>query len=168
MPNEQAHALYVQGQYEQVVNLLLPSCRAGESITSPSAINAQAFSLLARAYANQGHFSDAQHWGEQAIRNDQANPTLQYVLATIFLAQERTSDAGRALREALSLSPNFVLAHFALGNLLQQQQRHEEAGYHLASALAVLQQTQSDEIVPSSEGLTAGRLTELINVMLLR
>jgi chemotaxis protein methyltransferase CheR len=168
MPTEQAHALYAQGQYEQVVNLLLPLCRAVESITSPSTINAQGFSLLARAYANQGLLSDAQHWGEQAIHNDQSNPTLQYTLATIFLAQERTSDAIRALREALSLNPNFGLAHFALGNLLQQQQRHEEAGYHLASALAVLQQTQSDEIVPASEGLTAGRLTELINVMLLR
>ena len=165
---EQAYALHKQGQYEQVVNLLLPRCRAGEDPHSPITISTHEFSLLARAYVNQGHLTDAQHWCEQALRNDQSDPSLHYLLATIFLEQERIPDAIHAFHGALSANPDFALAHFALGNLLQQQQQHEEARHHLSNALAILQRTSPDVVLPETTGLTAGRLTELIEVMLQR
>ncbi|MGH9427246.1 MAG: CheR family methyltransferase, partial [Terriglobia bacterium] len=111
---EQAAALHKQGQYEQVVNLLLPRCRAGEEPHSPITISTQEFSLLARAYVNQGYLTEAQHWCEQALRYDQSDPSLHYLLATIFLEQDRIPDAGHAFHQALSANPNFALAHFAL------------------------------------------------------
>jgi chemotaxis protein methyltransferase CheR len=168
MPYEQAYALYEQGQYEQAVNLLLPRCRAGGDPHSPLPISTQEFSLLTRAYVNQGHYTDAQHWCEQALRNDQSNPSLHYLLATIFLEQKRIPDAIHAFHEAISTNPDFALAHFALGNVLQQQHRHDEARHHLANALAILHRTSPDEVIPETAGLTAGRLTELVEVMLRR
>ncbi len=168
MPYEQAYALYEQGQYEQTVNLLLPRCRAGGDPHSPLSIGTQEFSLLTRAYVNQGHYNDAQHWCEQALRHDQSNPSLRYLLATIFLEQERIPDAVQAFHEAISTNPDFALAHFALGNVLQQQHRHDEARHHLANALAILHRTSPDEVMPETSGLTAGRLTKLVEVMLRR
>lgn len=165
---EQAYALHKQGQYEQVVNLLLPRCRAGQDPHSPIPISTQEFSLLARAYINQGYLTEAQHWCEQALRNDPSDSSLHYLLATIFLEQERIPDAVHAFHQALSANPDFALAHFALGNLLQQQHSYEEARHHLSNARAILQRTSPDVVLPETTGLTAGRLIELIEVMLRR
>ena len=90
------------------------------------------------------------------------------MLATIFLEQERIPDAVQAFHEAISTNPDFALAHFALGNVLQQQHRHDEARHHLANALAILHRTSPDEVMPETTGLTAGRLTKLVEVMLRR
>lgn len=167
-PYEQAQALYAQGQYEHVVMTLLPLCSPGDKATRPETTDSQTLMLLARAYANQGRLSDAQAWCEKAIPNDRFNSSLHYLLATILLEQERIPDATRALQKAIYVNPGFVLAHFALGNLLQQQQRHTAAKRYLTSALVILQGTPKDEILPESEGLTAGRLMELINSLLRR
>ncbi|MBM4258510.1 MAG: hypothetical protein FJ147_21760 [Deltaproteobacteria bacterium] len=74
----------------------------------------------------------------------------------------------RSLQQAIYVHPDFVLAHFALGNLFLQQKRFNEAKRHLTSALNILQRISQDEVVPESEGLTAGRLADLINAMLQR
>jgi chemotaxis protein methyltransferase CheR len=165
MPYDQAYALYEQGQYEQAVNLLLLRCSAGRDPHSPIIISTQEFSLLARTYANQGQLTEAQHWCKQALHNAQSNPSLHYLLAIIFLEQERIPDAVYAFREALSADPDFALAHFALGNLLQRQHRHEEARLHLSNALAILQGTSPEGVLPETTGLTASRLPELEDVM---
>lgn len=168
MPYEQAYALYEQGQYEQVVTLLLPRCRAGEDPHSLFPISIQEFSLLTRAFINQGYYLEAQHCCERALRHDQSNPSLHYLLATIFLEQERIPDAVQAFHKLISLHPDCALAHFALGNVLQQQHRHDEATPHLANALTILRRTSPDEVMPETTGLTAGRLTKLVEVMLRR
>ncbi len=165
-PYEQAQMFYEQGQYEQVVATLLPLCRSLDTAVRPTADTNQQLTLLARAYANQGQLAEAQNWCEQALRSDQFNPSLYYLLATILLEQERITEATRALQKAVYANPDFVLAHFALGNLLYQQQRHADAKRYLTSALTILRRTPIDDILPESEGLTAGRLTALVNSML--
>jgi chemotaxis protein methyltransferase CheR len=162
---EQAYAWYERGQYDLVVNLLLPRCRTGGDPHSLTPISTQEFALLARTYANQGHLTDAQYWCEQALQHNPSNPSLHYLLATIFLEQERIPDAVHAFHGALAVNPDFALAHFALGNLLQQKHRHEEARHHLSNAFAILQRTSPDVVLPDTPGLTAGRLIELVDVM---
>lgn len=165
---EQVCALYEQGQYEQVTARLLPWCQSTDTVTPPTLWDSPTLILLIRAYANQGHLIEAQSWCEKALTNDRFNSGLHYLLATILLEQERIPDATRALHKAIYIDPNFVLAHFALGNLFFQQQRHVEAKRHLSQALAILRQAPRDEIVPESEGLTAGRLADLVHLMLQR
>ena len=62
----------------------------------------------------------------------------------------------------LYLDPDFVLAHFALGNLCMSHGRHREAERHFDNALALLSPHTDDELLPESNGLTAGRLTDII------
>ncbi|NOT58183.1 MAG: chemotaxis protein CheR, partial [Deltaproteobacteria bacterium] len=165
-PYEQARRSYEQGQYEHVITALLPLCRALDMAGAPTADTIQQLTLLARAYANQGQLVEAQTWCEKALRADQFNPSLHYLLATVLLEQERVTEATRALQKALYADPNFVLAHFALGNLLHQQRRYADAKRYLTSALTILRRTPMEDILPESEGLTAGRLTTLVNSML--
>ncbi len=64
--------------------------------------------------------------------------------------------------KTLYLDPDLVLAHFALGNLCLSQGKSREAERHLDNALLLLNGYSSNDILPESEGLIAGRLTHFI------
>ena len=117
---------------------------------------------MARTCANQGKLAEAIEWCEKAIASDKLDPASHYLLATIQQEQGYADSAAQALKRALYLDPEFVLAHFALGNLCLSQGRHRDAERHFGNALALLRVRPHAEILPESEGLTAGRLIEIV------
>lgn len=116
----------------------------------------------ARRCAGEGRLGEAITWCEKAIEADRLNPAHYYLHAIICQEQGQLDTASQSLGRALYLAPDFALAHFALGNLLLSQGRHTEADRHLANAHAVLESCAQDEILPEADGLTAGRLSEII------
>ena len=52
---------------------------------------------------------------------------------------------------------------FALGNLARSAGRRQEADKHFTNVLHLLDRYQQDDLLPESEGMTAGRLAEIIN-----
>jgi len=154
---EEALALYEQCRYEEAVDKIL-------FLLSHNKIDSKAFTLLARAYANQGKLSEALEWCEKAIVADKLNPGCHYLLATILQERGRVEEAVVSLKRALYFDQNFVLAHFALGNLNQQQGKFKEAKKHFKNALSLLNAYPHEDILPESEGITAGRLMEIIRL----
>jgi chemotaxis protein methyltransferase CheR len=71
-------------------------------------------------------------------------------------------EAAKALQRAVFLDPDFISAHFALGNLARHAGRLKEADKHLTNALFLLDRCGQDDLLPESEGMTAGRLAEII------
>lgn len=126
----------------------------------------EALSLHARACANQGRFDQAIEWCGKAIAADKLNPAHHYLLAAIQQEQGQVDVAAQSLNRALYLDSGFVLAHFALGNLRLSQGRHREAERHFTNALAALRAHPHDEMLPESEGMTAGRLVEIVTSVL--
>lgn len=138
-----------------------PDMRAGEAPLH-EVNTGEAPSCTARACANQGKLAEAALWCEKAIAADRLNPANQYLLATIQWELGQDDAATQSLTRALYIDPDFVLAHFALGNLRLSQSRRREANRHFDNALMLLRAHPHDEPLPESEGLTAGRLTEII------
>ena len=120
---------------------------------------------LARACANAGRLTEGLVWCDQAIAADKINPLGHYLRATILQEQGALEEAARSLRHALYLDPEFVLAHFALGSLARRLGQASEAEKHLANALRLLRDCRPSDPVPEAEGLTAGRLSEIIESM---
>lgn len=116
----------------------------------------------ARVCANEGRLAEAIAWCEQAIAVDKLNPAHHYLLAAICLERGERDTAERALGRALYLEPEFALAHFALGNLCLSAGRQREARRHFANALTVLHAYPPEAQLPESDGLSAGRLAEII------
>ncbi|KVW94800.1 CheR family methyltransferase [Thiobacillus denitrificans] len=116
----------------------------------------------ARDCANQGRLDEAVAWCREAITADKLNPAGYYLLATVQQEQGQNAAAVQSLQRALYLDPGFVLAHFALGNLCRSQGRQREAQRHFEHAQTLLQTHLPDDILPESDGLTAGRLGEII------
>lgn len=121
--------------------------------------------IRARECANRGNLAEAAEWCQKAIAADKLNAGHHYLLSAIQQEQGQTEDAVQSLLRALYLDPGFVLAHYALGNLRRAQGREREARRHFGNALAALQSSSPNEILPESDGLTSGRLAEIITSM---
>lgn len=155
---EQALVLFRQGRYaeaeEQITRLL------AEQQNHVPAVN-----LMARIHANQGQLAVARQWCERALAADRLNPAGHYVLATVLLELGELEGAEQALKRTLYLDQDFVLAHFTLGNLCRRQVRHKAAEKCFANALSLASAYARDDVLPESDGMTAGRLIEIIRSM---
>ena len=128
-----------------------------DSVTDPGAMNS-----LAKDLANQGRYDEAFEWVERAIAADKLDAGSRYLQATILQEQSLIEEAMRSLNRAIYLEPNFVIAHFSLGNLLLKQGRSRDGKKSLATALSLLTTCAADAPLPESDGMTAARLTEII------
>ncbi|MBA7584223.1 hypothetical protein ES708_26176 [subsurface metagenome] len=70
-----------------------------------------------------------------------------------------------SLNRALYLDPDFVLAHFTLGNIMRQKGKIKESGRHFKNASLILKNHTQSYLLPESENVTAGRLSEIISYM---
>lgn len=135
-------------------------------LLSPQADEREAASRMARNYANQGRLSEAMAWCEKAIAADKLNPAHHYLSAIILQEQGQHDIAIQSLMRALYLDPEFVLAHFSLGNLHQSQGRYRQAQRYFENVLALLRKRPPDETLPEADGLTAERLVEIVTAIL--
>jgi chemotaxis protein methyltransferase CheR len=150
-PKALAH--YARGAYERVLDIL--------SVADTE--EPQSLALLARACANLGRLDDARRWCNAAVAADRFNPGLRYFLASILTELGHAEEAATALKQVLYLDRNFILAHFALGNLYRRKGHTEPAAKHFAIAARLLRGCPPGSTVPESEGLSAGRLLSIIN-----
>lgn len=155
----QAQALYGQDCHDEVSEEL-------QAVLAQDPGNTEAMTLLARTLANQGRLAEALTWCEKAVAAGKLNPASHYLLAMILQEQGHDANAVASLKRALYLNPDFALAHFALGNLVRRQGRHGESERHFQNALSVLGGCLQDDHLPESEGMTAGRLREIIRSMI--
>jgi chemotaxis protein methyltransferase CheR len=121
--------------------------------------------LQARAAADQGRLSDALELCEKAISADKLNPSLHYLYATVLQESSRADEAAASFKRAIYIDQDFVIAHFALGHLMHRQGRFKEAGRHFENACSILKSYGQNDILPESEGISAGRLIEIIQTM---
>ena len=157
-PEVWATELYAEGRYADAVSVLLdPSAGI---VHEP-----RSFSLLARAFANQGRLSEALAWCERWLAADKLDAAGHYLRAIILLEQGREPEARQSLQRSVYLDPAFVPAHFTLGNLARGAGRIDEANRHFANALQLLSRLRTEDVLPESDGLTAGRLTETIKTL---
>ena len=151
----QALALYEQGLYEEVERVI-------GALPPDDGNHASAMLLLARAYANQGKLAAALVLCDRAIAADKMAARAYYLRATILQEQGCLPEALLAFKQTVYAEPEFMLGHFALGSLALKQRRLKESEKHFANVLLLLARYQPEDIVPESEGLSAGRLREMI------
>lgn len=168
-PLAAAEYAFSQGRYSEAVDALLPALTDAAIHISAARLTAEhqprAFSVLARAYANQGNLTEALLWTARWIDSDRVEPTAHYLHAMILQEKGESRDARRALQSAVYLQPDFALAHFALGNLSRGCGRAAEANKHFANALRSLRHRSPDEPLPDSDGITVGRLVQTITAL---
>ena len=157
-----AFKLYEKGQYEETVKRLTELLSHDRKRAAVSHFKPASMALLSRAFANLGKLDKARTWGSLAVNSEKLNPYYYYLLATICLEQGDLKESMKLFKQALYLDPEFVLAHFALGNLTQQEGKLSESKKHLQNVLSLLKSMGPENIVPHSDGITAGWLAEVV------
>jgi chemotaxis protein methyltransferase CheR len=143
---------------------LLPLALANPTAFAPRPVlKADDFAHLTRSRANEGRLEEALAWSERWIVADKLNVVAHYLNAMVLQELGDREQARRSLERAIYLKPDFALAHFSLGNLSAPGPRTYR---HFQNALELLRQLPAAELVPESDGLTAGRLSEIITALL--
>ncbi len=155
----EALALYQQGHYAEAGDRL-------QELLASRPDDAKTLELLARVYADQGRLPEAAALSERAIAADKLNAGIYYLHAAILQEQGADDDAVRCLNRALYLDPNFVLAHFSLASMARAQGKMTAAHKCYSQALKSLEPYRPEELVPESDGATAGRMREMISAMI--
>jgi len=119
-----------------------------------------------RELANIGNLDEAWAACNDAINSNKFNSGLLYLGATILQELKRENDAITLLKRALYLDPAFLMAYFSLGNLELHQGNTKNAKKNFQNVQDLLSQYEVDDILPDAEGLTAGRLCEIIRATL--
>ncbi|MBF0345522.1 MAG: hypothetical protein HQL06_15010 [Nitrospirae bacterium] len=122
----------------------------------------KAWALLSRVYANKRMLDRASECCEKAIGVDSLNPGYYYLAATILEERGMVKEAMAALKKALYIDHDYVLAHFAMGNLTMRLKNYNEAQRHFSNALKLLLLYNAEDILPESEGIPVSRLKEII------
>jgi chemotaxis protein methyltransferase CheR len=159
LARDAAQELYEQGRYGDAVTLLRDSL--ARSIDSAN--DSRLLGLLTHALANQGDLTAALAASDRWIAADKLDAAAHYLNAMVLQELGERPRARAALQRAVYLQPEFTLAHFALGNCARAEARHAEAQRHFTNAARLLRGQPADDLVPASEGLTAGRLREIIS-----
>lgn len=156
---DQACALYAQGRYIETAETL-------SALLAAAPVEPRAMALMGRALANQGNLAAALGWCDRTIAAEKLNPGAHYLRASVLHEQGNVDESVQSFQRALYLDPDFVLAHFALGNLARNAGKHHEAHRHFGHALALTRGRPHEEILPESEGITAGRLAEITTALM--
>ena len=112
----------------------------------------------ARTLADNGRHEEALQWAQKARELDRTAPEPLYMAALICSETGDGKEAASLLRSALFLAPDFVMAHYALGNLALEEGRKNEAERHLRNAETLLSSLPADAPLREGDGLRAGDL----------
>jgi len=121
--------------------------------------------LAARTCANERRFSDALAHCDELIALNKCDADAHYLRAGILAEAGAPDTAIEAMKRVLYLEPDFILAHFALGNLHRLTGDPARAARHFAHALDLARRLPPDQVVPASDGLTAGQLAQTLAAM---
>lgn len=143
--------------FETDVRLPLP---AEDPIAVPQVH--ETFSREARRLANEGRLKEALDCCERWVGVDKLDASAHYLRAVVLQELGNLAGAREALTKAIFLEPNLILGHFALGNLSRAEGRPAEAARHFENALRLLQREAPETELAETEGLTVGRLSEII------
>ncbi len=108
-----------------------------------------------RALADAGESGAAWRALREAIVTEPMNPRLRFYEGLVAGSLGREAEAERALRAALYLDRDFVMAHYHLGMMLLAQERWSEARRTLDNARALSQALPPDAPLPEGDGALA-------------
>jgi chemotaxis protein methyltransferase CheR len=142
--------------------LILPYQTTEFDTISEAPTDVTELTRLARELADRGKLTEAAECCKKAIASNKLNPALHYLLATVLQEQGLTEEAVKTARQVLYLDQDFVPAYFILGILTRMQGKVKESERHFENALKLLERFNKEDILPGTEGITAGRLVEIV------
>jgi chemotaxis protein methyltransferase CheR len=154
-PAEAAFALFEQGRSGDAINRL-------QELAAASPEDYRVSYLLAKIFASRMRWTEAELWIDIAIANRELAPEAHYLRGIVLQEQGRLEEALEAFRRSVFLDHTFVLGHYAAAGAFAKAGQASRAQKSLATVAALLAGKPADALLPEGDGLTVGRLLELV------
>jgi chemotaxis protein methyltransferase CheR len=106
----------------------------------------------------------AEQWAETALTRDPLSPEAHCLRGLIMQERGCLDEALTAFRRCVFSDPHFVLGYFALAGLLERIDEPERAHKARRNVSRLLAGRRFDDPVGEGDGLTVGRMLDLIAV----
>jgi chemotaxis protein methyltransferase CheR len=116
-----------------------------------------------RSLADNGYLAEALKGCDEAISQNRLDPLLYFLRASILQDMNKNHEAVKSFKQAVYIDPDFIMGHFALGNLFILQGKIIKAKRHFENVLGLLMNYTDNDIVEGSEGLSVKHIREIIN-----
>jgi chemotaxis protein methyltransferase CheR len=116
--------------------------------------------------ADSGDYQRASELCQNLIARDPTSATLRYYEAMLAQVSDDLQGAEIALRRALYLDRNFILAHYRLGLLLLGRRQDADARRALATAIKLASRLPDDADIPHGQGVTAASFSAAVRLAL--
>lgn len=119
-------------------------------------------SLIVKAFANLGNLSEAHKWGLKLLSLNGTDASHYYLMATILMEMNDAASAGEILKRALYFNPHHLLSQYMMGMIAVKFGKGQSGKKHFKNVMEILEPFQDSEVIPEADGLTAGRLREMV------
>jgi chemotaxis protein methyltransferase CheR len=120
---------------------------------------------MGRVLGNLGRYEEGLEWCRRGTALDKTNPYCYYISALIQEEMGKNEEAFENLRRSLYVEKNFVLGHFSMASYHRWRRDEARAARSYRNVLRLLEGRTDDEEI-SGDGLTVGRLREIVKQIL--
>jgi chemotaxis protein methyltransferase CheR len=118
--------------------------------------------LMAKTEAARGDLGRAEEYAQKVIKFNKLDIRAYYLLSAIYQGLGEEDKSIEYLKKTLYLDPDFFAAHFTLGCLYKRQNKALLANKAFKNVLRLMVGRSKDEIVPETNGITCGKLREIV------
>ncbi|MDD2798454.1 MAG: protein-glutamate O-methyltransferase CheR [Bacteroidales bacterium] len=124
-------------------------------------LTVEIFTLLIKSLANSGKLKEGNKIIQKIFTSHSATVEMYYIYASFLKEQNEALEAENLLKKAIYLNHEHILSHLMLGELHLKRDNITMAVKHYDTSIQLLNKYSDDEIVPDSDGLTAGGIKAL-------
>ena len=157
----QIQVLFEKGRYQQCIEqcMLLLETKHTDAVV---------LTFVVKSYANMGSLNQARKWGEKLLSLPGTGADSYYLVANILFEENEPSMAESALKRALYIDPHHLLSHFLMGTVGHRTGKKSVAVKHFWNVRELLSAFPDNKVVPGSDGLTVGRIMEIVENYLIK
>ena len=139
------------GQYLAVIE-------TGQRLIKEDPRNFEAYSFMARSYANLGLYEEATEMCRKMLELHAESVIAYLLLAHIAEARENYEEAKKLLKKVIYLEPKYVAAYIELSGIYDREHDNLRAETMRRSALELLKSLPTDAMIQPYEEVTAKEL----------
>lgn len=156
---DQAISAYRSGDY-------LRAAEIARDVVAIDRMEPKGWIVLVRSLANVGGHEEACLASAAGLDINRTSPELTYMHAMLLRHAGKNTEALKALRCAVYLDRNFVVAHLGMGDVLLALGDREAARRAFRISERLLSGVSDSQAVPGADGLDAGRLRAVVQMQL--
>ena len=152
--HDSCETAYDQAEYDAAIRLAQSAIDRGDDTDA-------IWIVLVRSLANRGDLDAAGEACSAALERNRMSAELTHLHGILLAEAGRHGDAAVAAKQALYLSPQYTIAHLALGDALARTGAIAGARRAFRNAETLLQAVPPDTPIPGGDGVEAAQLLRI-------